>query len=95
MIVSALTTEELALIKRFNDATSSIGMDGTYSLSPSDRGVIETTELAKKFTLLRAIQKLNLKGQAAKEFAWGLHTTNIPLAESEVDATLKEIFNAS
>lgn len=91
MIAYQLTDEDKALIQRFNDAAASIGLDGLHSLSPSDRGVIEATELGKKFTLLRALQKLNLTGQEARDFAWNLNGVDIPLTEVEVNAKLKAI----
>lgn len=91
MIAHQITDEEKALIQRFNDSAASIGMDGIHSLSPSDRGLIEATELAKKFTLLRALLKLNLQGKEARDFAWDLHRVDIPLTEEEVNANLKAI----
>lgn len=88
MIGYELTETDKALIKEFHRHAEAIGMDGEFSLEPTERGVLGVATMVRQQTMLQVCASLGLQGAEAAKLWFDLHRHSVPQSEEAVYAML-------
>jgi hypothetical protein len=89
MIGYEVSEQDKAVLACFSKAAEAEGLDGTYALSPVERGILATVDLVRAQTLLQVFAALKIGGRAAAA------SIAVPDSVEEAQKQLRELFKAA
>lgn len=92
MIGYELSEHERAVLACFSKAAEAEGFDGTYALSPVERGILATVDLVRAQTLLQVFAALKIGGRVAAEATFNAASIAVPDSAEEAQKQLRELF---
>ena len=92
MLAHQLSNDDEAVLRCFHEAQAAVGLDGNYSLSSDDRGVLAVAEFVRSRTLLQVYSALGLGGKAAAECTFKTAGVAAPNSIADVDQALRQLY---